>query len=364
METLTIAFAEAAASYQIKIGQGIRRDLPLFLAELGIEQANPLLIVTDSNVGPLYLAELTEILKDFSPASYVLPAGEGSKSLDQIESLTAYALERGLGRQTVVLALGGGVVGDLAGFFAATYMRGLRFIQLPTTILAHDSSVGGKVAVNHPLGKNMIGAFHQPIAVIYDLEYLLTLPSEEIRSGLAELVKHALIGGGDLVAYLEERADELINLDLSALQIALARGIAIKAEIVAQDPREIGVRAHLNYGHTLAHALESASDYRLAHGEAVAVGIAYAVELAVANGLVDSQLKERTLALLASYGLPIRVGQKYQAEALYQTMLYDKKATNKQIRLVLPTSINTVDLFSGLDETLLLATISKIQEQE
>lgn len=361
METLAINYAVESASYQIRIGRGIRRELPQFLADLDISQSNPLLIITDSNVGPLYLSEIEGILQDFPTVSYVVPAGEDSKSLAQIESLTAFALEQGLGRQTLVLALGGGVVGDLAGFFAATYMRGLKFLQLPTTILAHDSSVGGKVAVNHALGKNMIGAFHQPIAVVYDLEYLLTLPDVEVRSGLAELVKHGLIGSNNLITYLEDKAEQLLGLDLAALEPAIYQGIAIKAEIVAQDPREQGLRAHLNYGHTLAHALESASNYRLGHGEAVAIGIVYAAELAEIRGLIDSQVKERTIALLTSYELPVSIDREYQAEALYRMMLYDKKARNRQLQLVLPTSIGSVAVVSNLDEELLLETIAKLQ---
>lgn len=362
METLTINFAEKESSYQIHIGIGIRHDLPAFLAGLNITQDNPLLIVTDSNVAPLYLEGLLEILKGFQTVSYVVTAGESAKSLAEIERLTGFALQQGLSRQTVVLAFGGGVIGDLAGFFAATYMRGLRFIQLPTTILAHDSSVGGKVAVNHALGKNMIGAFHQPIAVIYDLEFLKTLPKEQIKSGLAELVKHALIADASLVDYLEQNAGQLLGLDLAKLQHALYSGIAIKAAVVSKDPRESGVRAHLNYGHTLAHALEIASNFEMLHGEAVAIGICYVAELGLAMGLIDSNEKERTFALLTSYDLPTFIPQEYSEKSLYQLMLHDKKTSNQQIRLILPTSIGKVDIFTNLPAELLLETISKLQE--
>ncbi len=203
----------------------------------------------------------------------VVPSGESSKSLSQFEQLITEALKAGLDRNSAVIALGGGVVGDLAGYVAAAYMRGIRFIQIPTTILAHDSSVGGKVAVNHPQAKNIIGAFHQPEMVLYDLATLQTLPEREVKSGLAEVVKHGLIWDAEFVDWLDANADKLLALDAEALGYALYKGSSVKAAVVSQDERENDLRAILNLGHTIGHALEAVANYNeLQHGEAFQSG--------------------------------------------------------------------------------------------
>ncbi len=361
MKSLAIKVVSTEHNYKINIGPGIRSVLPQFLAELEITERTPLLLVTDINVGELYLEEILQLLEGYNINSYMIAAGEESKSLKELENLTRYALEQQLDRSTVVIAFGGGVVGDFAGFFAATFMRGLRFIQMPTTILAHDSSVGGKLAVNHQLGKNMLGAFHQPIAVIYDTEFLKTLPAEQIKSGLAELLKHALIADPKLVSWLKQYATQILALDVGILTEALFRGISIKVGIVSADPSEKGVRGYLNYGHTLGHALETASNYQILHGEAVSIGISYALELAVDLDLIADNVKEQTLALLTSYQLPITIPDKFAAADILEIMKTDKKSLAGQIRMVLPTEIGSVRLVTEIPDALLLEAINKLR---
>ena len=210
----------------------------------------------------------------YQTVSAIVPAGEGLKSLTMLELLIGKALEGGLDRKSAIVALGGGVVGDLAGFVAASFMRGVKFVQIATTILAHDSSVGGKVAVNHPMAKNIIGAFHQPEFVLYDLSTLRTLPAREVIGGLAEVVKHGLIWDAEFVNWCEESAEKLLGLDPEALEYALFNGCSVKAAVVSQDERENGLRAILNLGHTIGHALEAVAGYGvLEHGEAIAIGM-------------------------------------------------------------------------------------------
>lgn len=362
MKSLAIKIPAAEQNYNVCIGPGIRFKLLQFLTELAITDETPLLLVTDNNVAKLYLDELLKLLGKYNVYTYIIPAGEESKSLNELESLTRFALEQKLDRSTVVIALGGGVVGDFAGFFAASYMRGLPYIQMPTTILGHDSSVGGKVAVNHQLGKNMLGAFHQPLAVIYDTEYIKTLPAEQIKSGLAELLKHALIADLKLVNWLMQHTKQLLALDDEILTEALSQGIAIKAKIVACDPAEEGIRAHLNYGHTLAHALETATNYQIIHGEAVSIGISYAVELAVGLGLIKEEVREQTLMLLASYQLATRIPKELSATEILRIMQHDKKSQAGKLRMVLPTAIGSVKLVTDIPDDLLAQSINKLQK--
>lgn len=361
MKTLAMKVVSIEHHYNIYIGHKIRSKLSQFLSELAISKETPLLLVTDSNVSKIYLEDTLHLLDQYNTISYIIPAGEESKSLSELDNLTRYALERQLDRSTVVIALGGGVVGDFAGFFAASYMRGLRFIQMPTTILAHDSSVGGKVAINHQLGKNMLGAFHQPIAVIYDVEFLKTLPAEQIKSGFAELIKHALIADSNLAGWLSQNAEQLLALDNGILTEALFCGIGIKIEIVATDPEESSIRTYLNYGHTLAHALETVTNYKILHGEAVSIGISYAVELAYDLGLIDGNVKEQTLKLLTSYYLPISIPGGICSEHILKNMKKDKKSQNGQIRMVLPTAMGSVKLVTEISDVLLMEAIIKLQ---
>ena len=338
MRTLTVALGDR--SYPIHIGEGILDRLPEFLVEAGVTGAAAL--VTDSNVGPLYADRVASLLEDVR-VTCTLPAGEEHKRLDQIEALCGRFLEAGLDRSSVVVALGGGVVGDVAGFAAAVYMRGIRFIQLPTTIVAQvDSSVGGKTGVNHPLGKNTIGAFHQPSAVIIDMALLETLPDRELRGGLAEAIKHGVIADETLFAYLEREAGRILANDVTALIEPVVRSCEIKGSVVSRDEHEHGLRAILNYGHTFGHALEAVSQYtRFLHGEAVALGMHAAALLAGELGLVDASFVERQRACLLAYGLPVSWPE-IPVDQTLAMMKHDKKATGGAIKFILPERVGHV----------------------
>jgi 3-dehydroquinate synthase len=240
----------------------------------------------------------------------------------------------------------------LAGFVAASFMRGIPFVQLPTTVLAHDSSVGGKVGVNHPLGKNYIGAFHQPLLVAFDLDVLKTLPGREVRSGLAEVIKHGLIWDPELVEWLEMHCNVLLDLEPDAIGEAIYRGYAVKAAVVSQDEREVGIRAILNYGHTIGHALEAVSGYQTyTHGEAIAIGMAGAARLSVKVLGTPFEVVKKTESLLQAFRLPVRTREKWPIEDLLIAMRRDKKAQNGGYAFVLTSGIGKVELVRGIDES-------------
>ncbi len=302
------------------------------------------LLVTDSNVDKLYADKVLAALKnlcDGSPARSVFPAGEGSKTLDTVSGLYGDAVSAGLDRSSVVVALGGGVVGDVAGFMAATYMRGVDFIQIPTTLLAMvDSSVGGKTGVDIPAGKNLVGAFHQPAVVVVDPETLATLPVREIRGGLAEVVKYGVILDGEFFERLECNADKINSLDMEFMTDVIARCCELKSLVVARDERdETGLRALLNYGHTFAHAIEAATGYSdITHGEAVGIGMCMAASLAVADGRFDDAAELRQENLLRALRIPCSISG-VKPSVIYNAMASDKKAVNGEIRFVLPEII-------------------------
>jgi len=349
MKQLQVALGDR--SYPIYLGQGISSKLPELLQTQGYDNTRKLFIVTDEHVAVHHLRPLLAHLREasYATASYVIPAGEGSKSLQVFEAVITAALEAGLDRKSLILALGGGVVGDLAGFVAATYMRGIDFIQLPTTILAHDSSVGGKVAVNHPLGKNMIGAFHQPAMVVYDLDFLHTLSSRELISGLAEVVKHALIKDAGFLQWLMNHREEMLNLQPDVLAEGLYRSCAVKAEVVSEDERESGLRATLNYGHTIGHAIEAVAGYGVyTHGEAVAIGIAGEARIAVEVTGVD--VVAATEAALQAYRLPVRLTQPLPVDDLLAAMYHDKKFKDGQMVMILPNALGSVEIVKGIEE--------------
>jgi 3-dehydroquinate synthase len=282
----------------------------------------------------------------------VLPPGESQKSLATASQLYDYLAEMCADRQTLVVAIGGGVIGDLAGFVAATYNRGLPLLMVPTTLLAMvDSSVGGKTAVNHSKGKNLIGAFHQPIGVWIDTATLDTLPDREYRSGLAEVVKYGVILDADLFQYLEEQADAVLRREADVVQHIVARCCRLKADIVVRDERETtGLRAILNYGHTFAHAFETVAGYGAwLHGEAVAAGMMCAARLAERRGLVASELTSRQAGLLERFGLSTRPAD-WPVDALLSVMRSDKKSVAGRLRLVLPTRLGQVALFDDIPD--------------
>ncbi|MCE5169553.1 3-dehydroquinate synthase [Paenibacillus profundus] len=333
-------------SYPIWIGSGLISRIGRAFQLQHIPTGSPILVITDDKVGPKYLHQVAEALEyvGYSVSTHQVPSGEKSKSLRVFEDCISAALEAGCDRKSTVVALGGGVVGDLAGFVAATYMRGVRFVQVPTTILAHDSSVGGKVAVNHPLAKNIIGAFHQPDMVLYDTSTLQSLPDRDVRSGLAEMIKHGLIWDQSFAAWCEEHAEQLLAKDEEALTYGLLQGCAIKAAVVSQDERENDLRAILNLGHTIGHALEAVAGYgELLHGEAIAIGMIGSARLAEQMGMAAG-VAEYTERLMKSFGLPTAIPAHYDTEQIIAAMMHDKKFNEGRTMFVLPTAIGRVEI--------------------
>jgi 3-dehydroquinate synthase len=364
MKELTVHLGER--SYPIYIGEGLTLRAGELLRKRGIDGKSPLMIVSDEQVAAQYLKPLTDVLQaeGYSVNHYVVPAGEKSKSLTVLEEIVTSALRSGLDRKSVFIALGGGVVGDLAGFAAAVYMRGVRFVQMPTTILAHDSSVGGKVAVNHKLAKNMIGAFHQPEAVIYDLSTLQTLPEREVRAGLAEVVKHGLIWDRDFVMWCEQNAERLLSLDMEALQYALYQGCRIKAHIVSQDERESGLRAVLNLGHTIGHALEAVARYdEFLHGEAVAIGMVGAARLARYAGF-SGRLAAEVERILQKFNLPVRIPRHMDTDEIMAAMMHDKKFKEGRMVFVIPAEIGRVEIRSDISAAWVREVVEQLKQGE
>lgn len=298
----------------------------------------------------------------YAVLEHVLPGGEASKNLDTVRGLYDGLLTRRFERGAPLIALGGGVTGDMIGFVAATYLRGVPFVQCPTTLLAMvDSSVGGKVGVNVPQGKNLIGAFHQPVAVVADPLALRTLPARELRCGLAECIKHALIRDPALFAWTRASLPALLALDADALAELVARNVAIKAAVVMEDEKETGVRAHLNFGHTFAHAIEASVGYgTILHGEAVGLGMLAATTLAVSAGLCAPELRGELESLVAAAGLPVRTALP-DDERLLAAMALDKKVARARIRFVLPVRLGAVELRDDLTPDLIRAAWASIR---
>jgi 3-dehydroquinate synthase len=319
-------------------------------------KAKRLLLVCDSNTEPL-AKQLLDLLLS---ASYLaklatVPAGEASKSPLQLHQLYDALADLPADRSTPVVAIGGGVIGDLAGFAAATYNRGLPLIMVPTSLLAMvDSSVGGKVGINHPRGKNLIGAFHQPAGVWIDLQHLNSLPEREFRSGLAEVVKYGVILDPALFDYLERNAEAILQRQPAAISHIVQRSCELKAQVVEQDEREeTGLRAILNYGHTFAHAFETVGGYgSWLHGEAVAAGMVCASRLAEKLGRIPSTITQRQIDLLARFQLPIQPLQEWVAEEMIEVMRRDKKAEAGKLRFVLPSCLGSVELVDNIREQL------------
>jgi 3-dehydroquinate synthase len=333
MRTLSLDLGER--SYAIHIGPGLLSRPELMLPFLGSRRA---VVVTNEVVGPLHLEPLTRALEGAGVrlGTVVLPDGEVSKNWQTLNRIYDELLQQRCERSTTLIALGGGVIGDLVGFAAATYLRGVPFIQVPTTLLAQvDSSVGGKTGINHPLGKNMIGAFYQPRLVLADTGTLETLPDRELSAGLAEVIKYGLIRDLVFLEWIEQHVDELVGRDPDALSYAIERSCANKAEVVAQDETESGVRALLNLGHTFGHAIEAGAGYGVwLHGEAVAAGTIMAAQLSAGLGWITSADVERIRSLFARAGLPIE-GPALEIRRYLELMRLDKKVAAGRIRLVL-----------------------------
>ena len=335
IEERTIRLALAGHAYEISVRPGL-------LAEAGprIRKLNPsskAVVITDSNIPEKTVRTLTDSLSaaGFSPHGVVVPAGEDHKTIEQVSRLFDQILPLRVDRQTPLIALGGGVIGDMTGFVAASILRGVPFVQCPTSLLAMvDASVGGKTGVNHAVGKNLIGAFHQPIAVLIDTEVLSTLPRRELIGGLAECIKHDCIRDAAGFASLETNIGLALQTDVGYLTELVAHNVAIKAKVVEGDPFERGDRAHLNFGHTFGHAIESVSAYAYSHGESVALGMVAATRLGVSLGMLDAQAHDRILGVIASAGLPTN-GVKLDPEALVASMAFDKKVKDGRLRFVL-----------------------------
>jgi len=316
------------------------------------------MVVTDATVAPLYLARLRAALGQRNVAECILPPGEQHKTLETVSGIFDALVGKRLNRDGVVLALGGGVVGDIAGFAAACYQRGIGYVQLPTTLLAQvDSSVGGKTGVNHPGGKNLIGAFHQPLAVLADTDTLKTLPDRELSAGLAEVIKYGCVWDPQLLDWLERNVDALRDRDAAALAHAIHRSCAIKAAVVGKDERERDLRAILNFGHTFGHAIEAATGYQsYLHGEAVALGMIMAADLSQRLGMIDAAMGERIAALVRRAGLPTAAPRIGRARAL-QLMRMDKKVLSGTIRLVLLEGAGRAAVVSSYPPGALEATL-------
>ena len=344
MATKIIVELPGSRDYAVRIGEGVLDSLGNNLRSVpGFERVHDVLVVTDSNVGPLYLARTKQALVQagFKPADVTLPAGEDAKTIAVAGEVWSAMAQLALGRDCAVVALGGGVVGDLAGFVAASYLRGVPVVQVPTTLLAMvDSSVGGKTAVNLPEGKNLVGAFHQPSFVCVDVATLETLPEREWRCGCGEIAKSAVIDSDEFFFWMLEHGQDLTRRDAAVTAEAIKRCVVFKAGVVTRDEHETaGVRECLNYGHTLGHAVETACGFgTFSHGEAVAEGMRFAVELARAQGGVAEGFAEAQAELLDAMGLP-RLSYRATAEDLLGIMKRDKKVRGGQVRFVLARDV-------------------------
>ena len=353
METITVALGDR--SYPIHIGGGLIGEGALYPPE-----AKQVLLVTNAVVAPLYLDTVRAALGPRDVQVLVLPDGEREKTLQTFERILDKLVDARFHRDCCLVALGGGVIGDVTGFAAASFQRGVDFVQVPTTLLAQvDSSVGGKTAVNHPRAKNMIGAFHQPIAVLADTGTLHTLPARELAADLAEVIKYGVIVDAAFFGWLEANIAKLRALDPAALAYAIRRSCEIKAAIVAEDEREQGRRALLNLGHTFGHALEAIGAYeRWLHGEAVALGMMLAARTSAALGRVGTGDCARIEALLASAGLPVTAGASVDADAMLEHMQLDKKADKAGLKLILLDGIGSAVVTRAPDRALMRSVIA------
>jgi 3-dehydroquinate synthase len=344
-------------SYPIHIGAGLLGRADLLVPFLAGEQV---LLVSNETVAPLYRECAAAAFAGYQLDSVVLPDGEEFKTLEVAGRIFDALMLHRHARTTTLVALGGGVVGDMAGFAAACYQRGVAFIQLPTTLLAQvDSSVGGKTGVNHPLGKNMIGAFHQPRCVVIDTATLETLDGRQLRAGLAEVVKYGLIRDAEFFAWLERNLDALLARDPAALAYAIERSCWHKAQVVAADEREAGSRALLNLGHTFGHAIETGTGYgRWLHGEAVAIGMVMAAELSRRVGWLNREDVDRIKAILVRANLPSHLNAGLEPERFRALMAVDKKVRHGRLRLVLLQGIGQAVVSDEFDESSLEATLA------
>jgi len=358
MRTLQLDLGER--SYPIYIGTQLLGNPDLFTPHIHGKQV---LIVSNTTVAPLYLDALMPALDGFNVQAISLPDGEAYKTLDTLNSIFDALLGYRFNRRCTLIALGGGVVGDICGFAAASYQRGVDFVQVPTTLLSQvDSSVGGKTGVNHRLGKNMIGAFHQPNGVIIDTDTLSTLADRELSAGLAEIIKYGLIRDPEFFTWLEDNIDRLLARDPDALAFAIERSCRNQADVVAADEREGGVRALLNFGHTFGHAIETGMGYGTwLHGEAVGTGMLLAANLSARQGWLTSAQVERIARLLDKARLPVHTPATMDSEQFLEHMAVDKKVLDGGMRLVLLKDIGNAIVTGDFDTKHLRSTLDAAQ---
>ncbi len=352
--TLSVDLGER--SYPIVIGSGLVGDGSLYRPHV---HGSQVMIVSNETVAPLYLKQVESALAAYQVASLVLPDGEQFKTLSVLDRVFTALLEQRFDRRCTLVALGGGVIGDMTGFAAACYQRGVNFIQVPTTLLAQvDSSVGGKTGVNHPLGKNMIGAFYQPQCVIIDSATLRTLPDRELKAGLAEVIKYGLIGDSEFFVWLEQNMPRLLAREHAALAHAIERSCQDKAALVAADEREAGLRALLNLGHTFGHAIETGMGYgEWLHGEAVGAGMCMAADMSARLGWLDELQLGRVKQLVATAGLPVGPPPEVSPERFIELMAVDKKVLDGRLRLVLMRDIGNAEICADFDPEALKQTL-------
>lgn len=354
MERITVSLGER--SYPISIGAGLLGNPALFSSLLPSNKdlsKQQVVIITNTTVGPLYSKTVESQFSSLGCQTRVLelPDGEKYKSLDTFNQVMTFLLEHNYSRDVLLIALGGGVIGDLVGFVAACYQRGVDFVQIPTTLLSQvDSSVGGKTAVNHPMGKNMIGAFYQPKAVIIDIETLQTLPAREFAAGMSEVIKYGIIIDKPFFEWIEQNTQSLTSLENSALTKAIARCCQVKANVVAKDEKETGIRALLNLGHTFGHAIEAELGYgNWLHGEAVSSGTVMAARAANYHGILSCADVERIQSLLKANNLPVHTPESMSGDDFMKHMMRDKKVLSGQLRLVLPNAIGSSQVVSDIE---------------
>ncbi len=356
MQTLEVALG--SRSYPIHIDAGLLTDATLMTRLIGRRRT---VVITDDQVATHYLATAATCWGISAADQLVLPAGESNKTLPTLETIFDFLMARRCDRKTLLIALGGGVVGDMVGFAAACFQRGVAFIQVPTTLLAQvDSSVGGKTAVNHPGGKNMIGAFHQPVAVVIDTKTLASLPTREITAGIAEIIKYGLIRDANFFGWLEQNLPALLQLQADKLIEAIERSCANKAAIVSADETEQGIRAILNFGHSFGHAVETATGYQSwLHGEAVGLGMRMAASLSVRMNDLTADQAQRINLLIDAAGLPDRLPDNSQPEQLLELIYADKKTESGRLTFITLKDIGQAAISKQIDDQLVLQVIEE-----
>lgn len=353
-EATRFTVTHPTGQYHIHVGLNLLPHLHELAAVKG-----PIALITDSQVGLLHAAACGRVA-----CLLTIPAGESHKTLETVNSLYSQLLEAGIDRSGTVVALGGGVVGDVAGFVAASYMRGLDFVQCPTSLLAMvDAGVGGKTGVDLPQGKNLVGAFKQPTAVIVDITTLQTLPPAEFAAGMAEVIKHGLINDPQLFADIENEGGRLQTASPARLQKLVSQAIQVKRAVVQEDPFEHGRRALLNLGHTFGHAVEQVSGYEVRHGQGVAMGLVAAVNLSTRLNYCEPELQERLEAVLRQVKLPTRIPAALDLETVYQAMFRDKKKQKDQLRFILLRDIGDVFITDGVSKSAVLAAMTAVQSE-